>query len=65
VKEIEKITRDLRKVIDDAEKLTQRLDNPNFVAKAPPAVVEKGRADLAELYHRRATLEERLKGEDI
>jgi valyl-tRNA synthetase len=63
-KEIEKITRDLRKVIDDAEKLAQRLDNPNFVAKAPPAVVEKGRADLAELHHRRAALEERLKGEE-
>jgi valyl-tRNA synthetase len=59
-KEIEKIKRDLLKITSDAEKLAQRLENPNFVEKAPPAVVEKGRADLAELHHRKASLEERL-----
>ncbi|HEY3379415.1 MAG TPA: valine--tRNA ligase [Armatimonadota bacterium] len=59
-KEIEKLKRDLQKLITDAQKLAERLDNPNFTAKAPPAVVEKGRADLAEFAHRRASLEERL-----
>ena len=34
-------------LLDPAEKLESRLNNPNFAAKAPPEVVEKGRADLA------------------
>ena len=59
--EIAKAQRDLQKVIADAEKLDARLSNPQFTEKAPPAVVAKGRADLAELHHRRTSLEDRLK----
>ena len=60
-KEIEKLNRDLQKLIADRQKLADRLNNPNFVAKAPSEVVEKGRADLSEFDHRQATLEDRLK----
>jgi valyl-tRNA synthetase len=60
-KEIEKIAKDLQKLAADAEKLAARLSNPNFVEKAPAEVVAKGRADLAELDHRKASLEERLR----
>ena len=61
-KEKGKAQRELLKLIAEAEKLESRLNNPNFAAKAPPEVVEKGKADLAELLHRRGSLEERLKG---
>ncbi len=60
-KEIDKMQRDMQKVIADAEKLAARLDNPQFAEKAPPAVIAKNRAELAELHHRRASLEDRLK----
>ena len=61
VKEVEKARRDLEKVTGDAEKLAERLGNPNFAEKAPANVVAKAKADLAELHHRRASLEDRLK----
>jgi len=61
-RETEKLQRELEKTIAEADKVAARLASPNFTEKAPPAVVEKTRADLAELQHRRANLEERLKG---
>jgi len=60
-KELEKAKRDLEKVISDAEKLSERLANPNFAEKAPANVVAKAKADLTELQHRRGTLEDRVK----
>ena len=36
-----------------------RLANPGFVERAAPEVVEKTRADAAELAQRRAKLEQR------
>jgi valyl-tRNA synthetase len=58
-REAERAARDLAKVEDDITKLAARLESESFVAKAPPAVVEKARADLAELQHRRGALAER------
>ncbi|HEY3417670.1 MAG TPA: valine--tRNA ligase [Armatimonadota bacterium] len=59
-REAEKTQRDLAKIIADIAGLEGRLANPSFVDRAPQPVVEKARADLAELQHRRVTLEERL-----
>jgi valyl-tRNA synthetase len=42
------------------ERLTHKLANESFVAKAPPAVVEQERARLAELKEKVATLERNL-----
>ena len=61
-KELEKAARELQKLLPEIEKLSARLQTASFVEKAPAAVVEKGRADLAEMEHRRALLEERVKG---
>jgi valyl-tRNA synthetase len=61
-KELEKVTRELGKLAADEEKLAARLASPQFTERAPEAVVTKARADLAELQHRRAALEERAKG---
>ncbi|MHB9134246.1 MAG: valine--tRNA ligase [Armatimonadota bacterium] len=60
-RELEKVQRDLQKVCEDIEKLETRLSSPQFAEKAPPPVVAKARADLAELHHRRTNLEERLR----
>jgi valyl-tRNA synthetase len=60
-KEAEKLRRDLEKLLAEIEKLEARLNNPQFAERAPEAVVAKARADLAELQHRRTTLEERLR----
>jgi len=61
-KEIEKAGREINKLDADIEKLHTRLATPSFVDKAPAPVVEKARADLAELQHRKAGLEERVRG---
>ncbi len=59
-KEADKLRRDLEKLIVEIEKLDARMGNPQFTERAPEAVVAKGRADLAELQHRKAAMEERL-----
>ena len=61
LREIEKASKDLTRVIAEAEKIAARLANPQFADKAPAPVVAKTRADLAELRHRQTTLEDRLK----
>ncbi len=59
-REMEKLQRDVQKLDSEIAKMEARLGSESFVAKAPPPVVEKARADLAELQHRRAALAERL-----
>jgi valyl-tRNA synthetase len=55
----------LKKEIARAEQelggLQRKLDNPNFVARAPPDVVEKDKARVAELQERAVKLQEHLK----
>ncbi len=60
-RELDKARRDLEKVAAELDKLDARLHTPQFIDKAPANVVAKGRADLAELQHRKASLEERVK----
>lgn len=52
VKVVEGIKRDLTKSTEDSEKLAARLDNPQFVERAKPEVIERDRAQLAELQQR-------------
>ncbi|MEI8283068.1 MAG: class I tRNA ligase family protein, partial [Armatimonadota bacterium] len=52
VKVGESIVRDLAKSSEDEAKLAARLDNPQFVERAKPEVIERDRAQLAELRAR-------------
>jgi len=51
-----RIGKELQKVEADLAGLEQRLGNQAFVARAPPEVVEKDRARVAELQARRQKL---------
>src|SRR5207244_2870948 len=46
-KETERLERALKKTDKDRDVLQKRLDNPKFVASAPPEVVAEARAQLA------------------
>jgi valyl-tRNA synthetase len=56
-----RIGKEIAKLDQDLGGLLRKLENPNFVAKAPPDVVEKDRARVDELKARKAKLEENLK----
>ena len=47
--EVERLSRQLEKVAGDMQRATAKLENANFVSKAPPEVVEKQRARKQEL----------------
>ena len=51
-KVVEGITRDLAKSTEEEAKLAARLDNPQFVERAKPEVIERDRAQLSELRAR-------------
>ena len=55
--EAARITKEIEKVEADLAGLSKRLDNPGFVAKAPPEVVEKDRARASELLEKRNKLD--------
>jgi valyl-tRNA synthetase len=57
---IEKLRRDRDKVAAESVKLAERLENPQFVERAKPEIVEKERATLADLKASLKTIEERL-----
>jgi len=56
--EMARIDKQLEKIQKDAARLEGKLNNPNFVGKAPEAVVEKEKAKLAEAQRDIAKLEE-------
>ncbi len=55
-----RLTKELARVEQDLGGLNRKLENPNFVAKAPPDVVVKDRARVEELTARKAKLKENL-----
>lgn len=55
-----KVQKDLGKVEAEIKSLSGRLNNPNFVSKAPVEVVEATRAALAEAEKQAQILEQRL-----
>jgi valyl-tRNA synthetase len=58
--EIERLTRELAKVVAELTKVEKKLGNPQFVEKAPEEVVLKNRAILDELQAQKDKLEENL-----
>jgi valyl-tRNA synthetase len=58
--EKERLEKELLKIRADIDKLEQKLGKADFVAKAPPAVVDENRARLAGLKDRRDKIEKNL-----
>lgn len=59
-RERERLTRALKKLDKELATVSKKLDNPRFVDKAPPEVVEKSRADRAQLQAQRDQLQAAL-----
>ncbi len=55
-----RLTKELEKLDADAARAEERLSNPDFLGKAPAHVIEGGRARLAEMRERQATLRSSL-----
>jgi len=58
-KEAARLAAEIAKLDKELAGVRGRLDNPSFVARALPEVVEKARADAADLVQRQAKLEMR------
>ncbi|AGC46234.1 valyl-tRNA synthetase [Myxococcus stipitatus DSM 14675] len=58
--ERDRLRKEIARSEQEAASVLRKLENPNFVAKAPPDVVEKDRARVAELKERKAKLEDHL-----
>ena len=56
-----RLNREIDRLRQDIERVEKKLDNPNFTAKAPPAVVDKERAKLAEQQNALTQLQEQLR----
>ena len=59
--ECQRAEKELATVVRDLERVSGRLSNEQFIARAPAAVVEKERGAQSELQARREKLEERLR----
>ncbi len=55
-----KLTKDLHKIEADRQTLQSRLNNPNFVSRAPEDIVATNRQQLAELEQQHQILQQRL-----
>ncbi|MCP3105138.1 valine--tRNA ligase [Myxococcus sp. K15C18031901] len=58
--ERDRLRKEIARAEQEATSVLRKLENPNFVAKAPPDVVEKDRARVVELKERKAKLEDHL-----
>ncbi len=56
-----RLTKELEKIAKDSAAIDGRLNNPGFVAKAPPEVLEESRELKATLTARKAKVEEAMK----
>ncbi len=56
-----RLNKELEKIAKDAGAIDGRLNNPGFVAKAPPEVLEELRERKVELGARKAKVQEALK----
>jgi valyl-tRNA synthetase len=61
-REIARLEEEIKKLDDDMKRISGKLGNRNFVEKAPPEVVEKERAALADGEARLRRIEENLEG---
>jgi len=60
-KEAARVEREVKRAEKDIAALEKKLSLPSFADKAPPEVVAESRAQLEELRHKRAALEEARK----
>lgn len=58
--EIARLGKEAEKVDKEVFGLAKKFENPDFVSKAPPEVVENGRARLAELAEKRQKIGESI-----
>jgi valyl-tRNA synthetase len=58
--ERDRLGKELARADQELAGVLRKLENPNFVAKAPPDVVEKDRARVEELKARKAKLQENI-----
>jgi len=56
-----RLAKELEKIAKDTAAIDGRLNNPGFVAKAPPEVLEESRERKSELEARKAKVDEALK----
>jgi len=56
-----RLQKDIASAEQEAARLSTKLDNAEFTTKAPPAVVERERARLAEQQERLTRLQDRLR----
>ena len=59
-KEIEKLNKEIEKVKKELERTTNKLSNPQFVEKAPAAVLEKEKSIEAELLSKLQKLQDNI-----
>jgi len=59
-KEKERLNKELKKVLAEIERLSQKLNNPGFLAKAPAEVVAKEQEKLAGYQKEQEVLEKRI-----
>ncbi len=58
--ERDRLTKEMARAEQELAGVLRKLENPNFVAKAPPDVVEKDRARVEELKARKTKLQENI-----
>jgi valyl-tRNA synthetase len=58
--ERDRLKKEIARSEQELASLQRKLDNPNFVARAPPDVVEKDKARVAELQERTVKLQDHL-----
>ena len=55
-----RLQKEVEKLKQDIKRIEGKLNNKNFVAKAPPEVVAKERSKAADLQERQSTLADQL-----
>ena len=56
--ELARLEKEIQKINNDLPRIKDKLSNPTFVDKAPPAVIDKEKAKLAELCSVLSNLEQ-------
>jgi len=56
--ELARLEKEIQKINNDLPRIKDKLSNPTFVEKAPPAVIDKEKAKLAELSSLLSNLEQ-------
>ncbi|NOU13869.1 MAG: hypothetical protein HOO92_07885, partial [Methylococcaceae bacterium] len=56
--ELARLAKEIQKITNDLPRIESKLNNPSFVDKAPPEVIDKERAKLTELLSSLKNLEQ-------